>query len=369
MRIVTLGLVFVAAGLTPAQSQGVASGGTRVLTVTYADGFVTSHVLAGNAAPFLAPGFAPTAGPRLRPEVPVTWLRLSPRAARDRVDVQIESFGLGRSSNRTTVGSVSVAAEPATLPAFAAVGIQAMTFSIGQMTAPAEGTGRGLSSVRGVDLVDEPGQPGSPWRVEIQNRSGKPIRSARVITFAGGRVGRIVAKRGRDGAELMDPMEGYRPDLGSWAPHDFAIVTAVTWTDGTMAGDVADGIDELMLDAAERLHAMRVTGAIRVALASPFDSDPIAALKSALAAQPVPANDAEFQAGEARLPFADLMPADQLRQMMDGVLKIRRQEFDREIAARLASRASGAPPRTDADLQWLQRTLSRYDAWGAALKR
>jgi hypothetical protein len=164
-------------------------------------------------------------------------------------------------------------------------------------------------------------------------------------------------------------MEGYRPDLGTWAPHDFAIVTAVTWTDGTMAGDVADCSNELMLDAAERVHLAHALDVIRLVLASPAETDPLAALKSALAAVPLAASDAEFQAAQASMPFADLVPADQLRQIVDSVLRTRRQEFNRAIDALITSRPAGAPIRTDADLLWLRRTLARFEAWAAALKR
>ena len=53
--------------------------GTRVLTVTYADGVATSHIRSGPGA-FLAAGLAPTTGPRPSgPELPVTWLSFLPR--------------------------------------------------------------------------------------------------------------------------------------------------------------------------------------------------------------------------------------------------------------------------------------------------
>jgi hypothetical protein len=167
----------------------------------------------------------------------------------------------------------------------------------------------------------------------------------------------------------MEPMEGYRPDLVRWRPHDFVIVTAVTWTDGTMAGDVGDGLDALMLDSAERVHVAQVTDAIRLILATPTETDPVAALKTALAAVPLTASDAEFQAAEARLPFADLLPTEQLRSTMDSVLRVRRQELNRAIDALITSRPAGAPIRTDADLLWVRRTLARFEAWAAALKR
>jgi hypothetical protein len=136
-----------------------------------------------------------------------------------------------------------------------------------------------------------------------------------------------------------------------------------------MAGDIADGVDELLLDEAERLHAARVVDAIRVALATPAEDSPVTALRSALASLPVSVSDAELHAAEARLPFADLLPADQLRRSMDSVLSIRHQEFDREIEAWLTSRAAGGPVRSDADQLWLRRTLSRYEAWAALLRR
>ena len=360
------GLVTLASCLTFAQAPAAT---TRVLTVTYADGFATSHVLGVRSAPFLAPGLAPVQGPRpSRPETPVTSLRLSPRLQGGRIDVLVEALGPSRAaSKRTDLGAVTVG-EPADLRALTGLGVQGLTFAVADLGELAIGEGRGLSGVRGVDLIDEPGKPGDAWRVEIQNRSRKPIRSARVVAFAAGRAPRSVVRRGREGAELMNPMEGYRPDLGPWAPHNLAIVTAVTWMDGTMAGDIGDGIDELMLDAAERVHVARVVAAIRDALALPGEQDPVAALKSAAQAFPVSSNDAEFQAAEARLPIAEALPVVELRQIMDSVLKIRRQEFQREVDAALSSRAARGV-QSEAERLWLQRTADRYSAWLAALTR
>jgi hypothetical protein len=336
-----------------------ATGSVVVLSVSYADGRVASHIVSTRGGGSWTPYFPKVAEWRSDDGLAVSAVNLRYALEEKGVRVRISLFLGTPQQKEIDVATVLVARhELVVVEALSSYGVNPVKLSVTDVEAPTlyppqvENKTAALH-VESVEIVDAP-RPG--YRVTVRNYSSKPVLSFAVETANGAQRALSGRQGARDGTSVAAG-DTHTFTINSDRPYDSIRITGLMFEDGSIEGDASGVATTRLVHFGRRIQLSRVLELLKGSgqrFAGPADA--IASLSSQVERLSVLPDAASLRAAR------HLFPSDRnvsSAEMTRGAISTGMLDVRQGVVGDLKS----APRDRDAFAAWLTEITAQYQKW------